>query len=260
MSDLKKGTAPKKPQRGAKHNDAATPQLGAKHNDAATPQRGVTSQNDNAASQRGGASSHGGVKALTGKKRALKGSVQLSPVPAVLVTCADGDVIDVVTVAWTGIVCTHPPMTYISLRPERYSYGIIEKTGEFVINLPPASLVRELDLCGMKSGRNLDKIDACGLTLDPAVEVLSPLLREAPLSLECKVKQKLSLGSHDMFLAEIVSVDADEALFNTEGRLCMEKAGLIAYAHGAYYTLGKKLGLFGFSTKKKKKRTVAKKR
>ncbi len=193
------------------------------------------------------------TKQLTGKKRAMKGSVQLSPVPAVLVTCADGTVTDVVTVAWTGIVCTHPPLTYISLRPERYSYEIIKKTGEFVINLPPSTLVKELDLCGMKSGRDLDKIAACNLTPIPANEVSAPLLKEAPLSLECKVKQVIPLGSHDMFLAEIVSVDVDEALFNTEGRLCMEKAGLIAYAHGAYYTLGKKLGLFGFSTKKKKK-------
>ena len=194
------------------------------------------------------------TKELTGEKRILKGSVQLSPVPAVLVTCADGDVADIVTVAWTGIVCTHPPMTYISLRPERYSYEIIQKTEEFVINLPPSTLVRELDLCGMKSGRNLDKFAACNLTPTPAKNVRAPLLKEAPVSLECKVKQVLELGSHHMFLAEIVSVDADEALFNTEDRLCMEKAGLLAYAHGAYYTLGKKLGLFGFSTKKKKKK------
>ena len=194
------------------------------------------------------------TKELTGKKRVLKGSVQLSPVPAVLVTCADGDVADIVTVAWTGIVCTHPPMTYISLRPERYSYEIIQKTGEFVINLPPSTLVKELDLCGMKSGRNLDKFAACNLTPTPAKNVAAPLLKEAPVSLECKVKQVLELGSHDMFLAEIVSVDVDEALFNTEDRLCMEKAGLLAYAHGAYYTLGKKLGKFGFSVQKKKKR------
>ena len=196
------------------------------------------------------------VKELTGKKRVMKGSVQLAPVPAVLVSCADGETCDLVTVAWTGTVCTHPPMTYISLRPERYSFGIIEKTGEFVINLMPSALVRELDLCGMKSGRNLDKLAACGLTPLPADQVKAPLLKEAPLSLECKVKQVIPLGSHTMFLAEIVAVDADEALFNTEGRLCMEKAGLFAYAHGAYYALGKRLGLFGFSTKKKKKKRV----
>lgn len=194
------------------------------------------------------------TKALTGKKRAMKGSVQLAPVPAVLVTCADGETTDIVTVGWTGITCTHPPMTYISLRPERYSYGIIKKTGEFVINLPPATLAKEVDLCGMKSGRDLEKFSACGLTPIPAKSVSAPLLAEAPLSLECKVKQVIPLGSHDMFLAEILTVDADEALFNTEDRLCMEKAGLMAYAHGAYYTLGKKLGLFGFSTKKKKKK------
>ncbi len=198
------------------------------------------------------------TKALTGKKRILKGSVQLSPVPAVLVTCSDGNVSDIVTVAWTGIVCTHPPMTYISLRPERYSYEIIKKTGEFVINLPPSTLVKELDLCGMKSGRNLDKFAACNLTTTPAKYVSAPVLTQAPLSLECKVKQVLELGTHHMFLAEICSVDADEALFNTEDRLCMEKAGLMAYAHGAYYTLGKKLGLFGFSTKKRRKKETMK--
>lgn len=193
------------------------------------------------------------VKELTGKKRFMKGSVQMSPVPAVLVSCSDGQRDDVLTVAWTGIVCTHPPMTYISLRPERYSYDIIKRTGEFVINLPPSSLVKEVDLCGMKSGRDLDKISACGFTPVPGREVKAPLLKEAPLCLECKVKQIIPLGTHDMFLAEILSVDADEALFNTQGRLCMERAGLFAYAHGAYYSLGKRLGLFGFSTKKKKK-------
>ncbi|MBO5222370.1 MAG: flavin reductase family protein [Clostridia bacterium] len=184
----------------------------------------------------------------------MKGSVQLAPVPAVLVSCADGERADLVTVGWTGIVCTHPPMTYISLRPERYSYDIIKKTGEFVINMLPSTLVKELDLCGMKSGRDIDKFETCGFTPIPATQVAAPLLKEAPLCLECKVKHVIPLGSHDMFLAEILSVDADEALFNTEGRLCMEKAGLFAYAHGAYYPLGKPLGLFGFSTKKKKKR------
>ena len=193
------------------------------------------------------------TKALTGKKRQFKGSTLLSPVPAVLVTCADGETGDIVTVGWTGIVNTHPPMTYISLRPERYSYDIIRRTGEFVINLPPSTLVRELDWCGMKSGRDVDKMVACNLTPTPANCVSAPLLAECPLSLECKVNREIPLGSHTMFLADIVSVDADEALINTEGRLCMEKAGLLAYAHGAYYTLGKKIGLFGFSTKKKKK-------
>lgn len=193
------------------------------------------------------------TKALTGKKRSMKGSVQLAPVPAVLVSCSDGEVSDLVTVGWTGIVCTHPPMTYISLRPERYSFDIIRRTGEFVINMMPSTLVKELDLCGMKSGRDLDKFFACNLTPQPAAEVKAPLLKEAPLCLECKVTQEIPLGTHHMFLAEIVRVAADEALFNTEERLCLEKAGLMAYAHGAYYSLGKPLGLFGFSTKKKKR-------
>ena len=190
----------------------------------------------------------------------MKGSTLLSPVPAVLVTCADGETCDVLTVGWTGIVCTHPPMTYISLRPERYSYEIIKRTGEFVINLPPSTMVKEVDLCGMRSGRDLDKFAACSFTCQPANCVGAPVLKEAPLALECRVKEILPLGSHHMFLAEILSVDADEALINTEGRLCMEKAGLLAYAHGAYYTLGKRIGLFGFSTKKKKRKPQIKKK
>ncbi len=256
MSDLKKGPAAQRPETAqrlvgkrlkvSQRPEAAQRPVGKRPK---VSQRSETAQRPAAG---------GGEKVLAGKKRVLKGSVQLSPVPAVLVTCADGEVADVVTVAWTGIVCTHPPMTYISLRPERYSYEIIQKTGEFVINLPPASLVRELDLCGMKSGRNLDKLTACNLAVTPANSVSAPVLIQAPLSLECKVKQVIPLGTHHMFLAEILSVDADEALFNTEDRLCMEKAGLLAYAHGAYYSLGKKLGLFGFSTKKKKKKSVVK--
>ncbi len=194
------------------------------------------------------------IKKLTGKKRYLKGSAQLAPVPAVLVTCSDGEKDNIITVGWTGIVSTHPPMTYISLRPERFSYNIIKETGEFVINLPPSTMVKDVDLCGMKSGKDLDKIAALNIALQPGREVKAPVMTDAPLSLECKVKQVIPLGSHDMFLAEIVSVDADEALFNTEDRLCMEKAGLMTYAHGAYYTLGKRIGLFGFSTKKKKKK------
>ncbi len=199
------------------------------------------------------------TKKLTGKKRYMKGSAQLAPVPCVLVTCSVGDINNIITVGWTGIVATHPPMTYISLRPERYSYEIIQKTGEFVINLPPSTMVKDVDLCGMKSGKDLDKVAHLHIALQPGRVVSAPVMTDAPLSLECKVKQIIPMGSHHMFLAEIVSVDADEALFNTEGRLCMEKAGLMAYAHGAYYTLGKRIGLFGFSTKKKKKKNIRRK-
>ena len=190
---------------------------------------------------------------LSGKKVTWGGSALLSPVPAVLVTCADGETVDAVTVAWTGTVCSHPPMTYISLRPERFSYGIIRKTGRFVINLPSRRIVRQLDLCGVKSGRDTDKIAACGFHLQPG-EGNVPLLAEAPLSLECRVSQVLELGSHHLFLAQITAVHADEALIDNDGKLRMDKAQLLAYAHGTYYALGKELGTFGFSVRKKKRK------
>ena len=198
--------------------------------------------------------------ALTGKKAIWKGGTLLSPVPAVIVTCSEGEQVNAVTVAWTGIVCSQPPMTYISLRPERHSYGMIRRTGEFVINLPAANTVRELDLCGVKSGRDQNKIDLCGFHLQPGAEVSVPLLAEAPLALECKVTQVLELGSHDLFLAQIVAVRPDESLIDGAGRLCVEKAGLVAYAHGTYYSLGKPLGTFGFSVRKKRRRPTTRKK
>ena len=187
-------------------------------------------------------------------KQFWKGSALLAPVPAALVTCGTPDAPNVLTVGWTGIVCTRPPMTYISVRPERYSHDIIMKNGEFVINLTTESMCRETDLCGVKSGKDTDKFALCGFTPVQAHEVDAPLIEQCPVCLECRVTEHKLLGSHTMFLAEIVGVDADEQFIDGKGRLDLQKCGLMAYAHGEYFALGRKLGDFGFSVRKKKKR------
>ncbi len=182
-----------------------------------------------------------------------KGSVQTAPVPPVLVTCGDMEKPNVFTVAWTGTLCTQPPKTYISVRPERYSYNIIKESGEFVINLTTENIVRAVDYCGVKSGRNENKLEKTGLTPLPASVVAAPILEQSPLALECKVCDIVPLGSHDMFIADIVAVSADESYIDGSGRLALEKVGLVAYAHGQYFALGKSLGTFGFSVRKRKK-------
>lgn len=189
-------------------------------------------------------------------KEVWKGSVMTSPLPPTLVTCgslADGSA-NVLTVAWTGILCTQPPVTYISLRPERYSYGIIKEKGEFVINLAGEELARAVDLCGVKSGADTDKFGLTGLTCEPAAEVSAPIIAECPVNIECRVRNIVPLGTHDVFVADIVKIDAARELIDGGGRLALEKAGLLAYAHGDYFALGRKLGSFGFSVRKKKKR------
>lgn len=191
-------------------------------------------------------------------KQKWKGGALLSPVPAVLVSCGSGDSANVITVGWTGIVCTHPPRLYISIRPERYSHKLIEQSGEFCVNLPTAGLVKALDYCGVRSGREHDKFAEAKLTKEASFEVACDSVAECPLTLECRVFQKLPLGTHDMFLADIVAVGADESLIDKNGRLMLEKADLIAYSHGDYFELGKKIGNFGFSVRKKK--TAAKKK
>lgn len=192
-------------------------------------------------------------------KQFWKGSALLAPVPAALVTCGTMDSPNVLTIGWTGIVCTRPPMTYISVRPERYSHDIIMNSGEFAINLTTFSMCRETDICGVKSGKNTDKFALCGFHAVPAHEIAVPIIEECPVSLECRVTEHKLLGSHTMFLAEIVGIDADERFIDENGRLELEKCGLMAYAHGEYFELGKKLGSFGFSVrKKKKKRSVRK--
>ena len=142
-------------------------------------------------------------------------------------------------------------MTYVSVRPERYSHGLISETGEFVVNLTTAALVRATDFCGVRSGRGLDKFSACGLTPEASGKVSAPSVAECPLSLECVVRQVLPLGSHDMFLAEIVAVGVDPSLVDRAGKLHLGSVGLAAYAHGEYFALGKSLGTFGFSVRKK---------
>ena len=188
-------------------------------------------------------------------KQVWKGSVLTSPVPPTLVTCEADGVKNIFTVAWTGVLCTQPPVTYISVRPERYSYDIISKSKEFVINLATKELTKAVDLCGVRSGRKIDKFAHLGLTCEKANKVNVPILVQSPLNLECKVRQIVKLGTHDMFIADIVAVDVANELVDDKGRLALENAGLLAYSHGEYYELGKKLGSFGFSVKKKKKKS-----
>ncbi len=184
----------------------------------------------------------------------LGGGTLLSPVPAVMVTTRDENGKDnIITIAWTGIVSSHPPKAYISVRPERYSYGIIKETGVFAINLTTSSLSRAADLCGVKTGKKVDKFAACGLEKYEVEDFPVPLIAESPLSLCCRVSDVVPLGSHDMFIADIVSVYANEELFDKNGKLCLYRAPLAAYSHGEYFELGKKLGDFGFSVRKKKR-------
>lgn len=183
-----------------------------------------------------------------------KGGTLLTPVPAVLVSCGDAETKNVFTVAWTGIVCSHPPRTYVSVRPERYSYALIRETKEFCINLPSSRMVRAVDLCGVRSGRDTDKFRKLHLTPEASQTVSCVSVSECPITLECKVFEEKELGSHTMFLADITAVTVEEALLDENGRLHPEKAGLMAYSHGTYHTLGKKIGTFGFSVKKSNKK------
>lgn len=177
----------------------------------------------------------------------------LYPVPAVLVTVADKEGRpNVFTVAWAGTVCSNPPMVSISVRPQRYSYHCIEETGEFVINLTTNKLAFATDYCGVKSGRDVDKFKEMHLTAVEAKEVKAPLLAESPVSLECRVKQTLPLGTHTMFVAEVVSVSIEEAYLDEKNRFHLEWADPIVYSHGTYYDLGKAIGTFGYSVVKKK--------
>ncbi len=187
-------------------------------------------------------------------KVSWKGGALIAPLPPVMVSCGEGDKKNIITVAWTGIINTVPPKTYISVRPSRHSYGIIKESGEFVINLTPASLVRAADYSGMYTGAKKDKFKECSLTPEECGHVGCPAIAECPLSIECKVSGIIPLGTHDMFLADIVGVRVDERLLDKNGKLCIERADLAAYAHGEYFSLGKKLGKFGFSAVKKKKK------
>lgn len=186
-------------------------------------------------------------------KQVWKPGTLVYPLPAVIVSCGTQEESNLITIAWTGTVCTNPAMLYISIRPERHSYGIITREMEFTVNLTTAAMARATDFCGVRSGRDCDKWKETGLTPVPGVGCRCPAIAESPVSIECRVKSVTSLGSHDMIIAEVIDVLADEKYIDPDtGRFCLENAGLMAYSHGAYHALGEYLGHFGFSVKKKK--------
>lgn len=180
-----------------------------------------------------------------------KGGTFVYPLPAVMVSCGDMKNSNIITVAWTGIINTNPAMCYISVRPERFSYELIKKNGEFVINLTTKELARATDWCGVKSGRDFDKFKEMGLTKEKATIVKSPMIAESPISVECKVDKIVPLGSHDMITAKIVAINVSDKFVNEKGAFDISKCDLMAYANGGYYPLGKKIGQFGFSVMKK---------
>ena len=184
-------------------------------------------------------------------KEIWKPGNMLYPLPAVMVSVADKNGhYNIITIGWAGTVCTNPPMVSISVRPERYSYSMIKETGEFVINLTTKELTYATDYCGVKSGRDVDKFREMNLTPVPADKVSAPLIAESPVNIECKVRQIIPLGSHDMFLADVVAVHADERYMDDKHRFHLEKAEPIVYSHGTYFACGEALGTFGYSVKK----------
>lgn len=190
-------------------------------------------------------------------RRFFEGAALAAPLPAMLVTCRDKDGRDnVMTAAWTGIINTRPPMAYVSIRPERLSCGIIRESGEFVLNLTVSKMARETDFCGMKSGRKTDKLRKCGFTLTAAETVKCGVIEQSPAALECRVSREIELGSHIMFIADITGVTVDERFIDSKGKINFGQAGLMAYSHGEYFALGRKLGDFGFSVRKKRQETA----
>lgn len=195
-------------------------------------------------------------------KQTWKAGNMLYPLPAVMVSVADKDGnYNIITIGWAGTICTNPPMLSISVRPERYSYHMIEETGDFVVNLTTEELAYATDYCGVKSGREVDKFKELHLTAEKADHVQSPLIRECPVNIECKVVKKEELGSHHMFIAEVKAVHVDEAFMDEKNRFALEKTRPIVYVHGEYYSLGNLLGTFGYSIRKPgKDKKKAKKR
>lgn len=184
------------------------------------------------------------------KRKLLKAGALTAPLPPVLVTVGEGDRANIITIGWTGILATHPPRTYVSIRPERHSYGLLRSHGEFVINLTTVKMAREVDYCGIYTGAKVDKFRECGFTKAQSREVSVPSIAECPLSIECRVVEVIPMGTHDVFVADIVAVSCTDEMLDENGRLCFDRAGLLAYAHGEYFALGEKVGSFGFSTKK----------
>ena len=188
-------------------------------------------------------------------KQTWKPGNMLYPLPAVMVSVTDGEGNDnIITVAWAGTVCTNPPMVSISVRPTRFSYDMICKTKEFVLNLTTEELAYATDYCGVRSGREVDKFQELHLTKEKADQVKAPMIGEAPVNIECKVKKIEKLGSHHMFLATVEAVHIDEDYLNEKGKFCLNDTGLVTYSHGEYFLLGKKVGSFGYSVQKKKKK------
>ena len=187
-------------------------------------------------------------------KQTWKAGNMLYPLPAVMVSVTDGKgQDDIITVAWTGTICTNPPMVYISVRPSRFSHHMLMETGEFVINLTTEKLTRATDYCGVRSGRDVDKFKETGLTREKAEFVKAPMIKESPVSIECRVTEVKKLGSHDMFLAEVLAVHADEKYMDENNRFDLNRARPMVYSHGEYLGIGKKLGTFGYRVKKRRK-------
>lgn len=186
-------------------------------------------------------------------KQKWKAGNMIYPLPAVMVSCGDQKQANIITVAWTGTICTNPPMTYISLRPCRHSYKIIKETGCFIINLTTRKLARATDYCGVRSGKDRNKFEEMRLTPFYENETSCPMINESPVNIECKVREIKELGSHHMFIADILNVYVDEQYIDDKGKFHLNKTDLIAYSHGSYLTLGEELGTFGYSIKKKKK-------
>lgn len=185
-------------------------------------------------------------------KQSWKPGNMLYPLPVVLVSCqGKEEKPNLITVAWAGTICSNPPMVSISVRPERYSYHMIKESGEFVINLTTEELLRATDYCGVVSGSKVDKFKEMKLTPSPSIEVKTPGIAESPVNIECKVKEVKPLGTHDMFIAEVVAVRADEKYMDEKGKFHLEASNPVAYSHGTYFSLGKELGKFGYSVKKK---------
>lgn len=187
------------------------------------------------------------------EKVTWQGGALIAPIPAVMVSCGDMEKSNIITVAWCGITNTVPPKTYVSIRPSRYSYDIIKEKGEFVINLVPASLAKKADFCGIYTGKKVDKFEKCEFTKERASKVNAPMIGECPISIECRVTDIIPLGSHHMFLADILAVNVEKGMLEGD-KLCINRAHLCAFAHGEYYKLGERIGKFGFSVKNKRKK------
>ncbi len=184
-------------------------------------------------------------------KKLIKAGTLLAPLPAVMVTVGDMENSNIITVAWTGVVCSYPPRVYVSIRHDRFSYDILRNSGEFVLNLTSENLLPCCDYCGIRSGRDEDKFAEMGLAKEPADFVKTPLIQQSPINLECRVFQTLELGSHDIFLADVLAVHADESIVDENGGINYALAKLVNYQHGNYYATGKQLGRFGFAAQRK---------